>query len=38
MNIPALLLGGEQEEKAAAGTENLAGSRGMAKGGATVVT
>ncbi|HHB0720067.1 TPA: cysteine desulfurase family protein [Enterococcus faecium] len=31
VNIPALLLGGEQEEKRRAGTENLAGIWGMAK-------
>lgn len=30
-NIPAMLLGGEQEEKRRAGTENLAGIWGMAK-------
>lgn len=31
VNIPAMLLGGEQEEKRRAGTENLAGIWGMAK-------
>ncbi|MFZ4460948.1 aminotransferase class V-fold PLP-dependent enzyme, partial [Enterococcus gallinarum] len=31
VNIPALLLGGEQEEKRRAGTENLAGIWGMAE-------
>ncbi|WP_165005528.1 cysteine desulfurase family protein [Enterococcus sp. ZJ1668] len=31
VNIPSLLLGGEQEEKRRAGTENLAGIWGMAK-------
>lgn len=31
INIPAMLLGGEQEEKRRAGTENLAGIWGMAK-------